>query len=135
MTISGVNGDWSIKDILAHLAAWHRYLLIHLHAAARDEVPATQGAFNEEDIDRTNERLYQENTSRPLSEVLTDFHTTYKGITEAVQALNDEDLFNPQRFTWMSGNTLLELVAGNTYEHYDEHMPPIEAWLARSKES
>ena len=36
----GVNGDWSMKDIVAHLTGWNRWLVTRLQAAQRSEPPA-----------------------------------------------------------------------------------------------
>jgi|GraSoiStandDraft_54_1057290.scaffolds.fasta_scaffold130811_3 hypothetical protein len=134
MTTPGVNGDWSIKDILAHLNAWQDYLVIRLQAATRNEVPAV-GVLSDEDegntVDRLNADFYEENKARPLDEVLAEFHTTYRQIVEAVQALSDEDLFEPKRFAWMKGNALWELIPGNTYGHYLEHIESIQEWLGK----
>ena len=33
----GVNGDWSMKDIVAHLTGWNRWLITRLQAAQRGE--------------------------------------------------------------------------------------------------
>lgn len=138
MTTPGVNGDWSIKDILAHLAAWQNYLLIRLQAAIRNEVPAVQGILSDEDegnaVDRLNAGFYEENKSRPLEEVITDFRTTYRHIVEAVQALSNEGLFEPKHFAWMKDNALWELVPGDTYEHYQEHIQSIQEWLNKSRQ-
>jgi hypothetical protein len=51
-----------------------------------------------------------------------------------VQSLSEEDLIDPLRFAWMEGSPLFYLVAGNTYGHYQEHIDPIQQWLARSKQ-
>lgn len=136
MTTPGVTGDWSIKDILAHLAVWQNYLVIRLQAAARNEVPAIQGILSDEDggsaIDRLNAGFYEENKSRPLDDVMADFRKTYRQIEDGVQALKGEDLFEPKRFAWLKGNALWELVAGDTYEHYQEHIASIQGWLNKS---
>ncbi|HEX6480382.1 MAG TPA: ClbS/DfsB family four-helix bundle protein [Ktedonobacteraceae bacterium] len=135
MTTPGVNGDWSIKDILAHLNAWQGYLVIRLQAAARDEAPAVQGVISDEDegntVDRLNADFYEESKSRSLDEVLAEFRATYRQIVEAVQALSDEDLFERKRFSWTKGNALWELVPGDTYEHYQEHIGSIREWLGK----
>ncbi len=132
MTTAGVNGDWSIKDVLAHMTAWHHRLLNILHAARRNEEPTISGPASDEEVDRLNEQFYQEQKFRPLDEVLNDFRTFYPQIVEAVQAMNEEDLLDPLRFAWMGGVPLWQVVAGDTYEHYEEHLPSIQAWLAKS---
>jgi hypothetical protein len=136
MTTFGVSGDWSIKDILAHITAWHRYLLDRLQAAARNESPSVYiTGLDDEEVDRLNEQFYQENKSRALDEVMTDFRSTYLQIVEAVQAMQEEDLTDAQRFSWARGIPLWRFVAGDTYEHYLEHIGPIKDWLAKTRQA
>ncbi len=132
MTTEGIIANWSIKDILAHIAAWHHRLLTWLHAAIRNEEPTISGPDSVEEMDALNLQFYEENKSRPLDEVLTDFRTTYLQITDIVQAMPEDNLTNPQRFSWAQGRPLLLLVAGDTYEHYQEHIKQIQEWLAQS---
>jgi hypothetical protein len=134
MTTQGAIANWSIKDILAHIASWQHRLLVWLHAAIRHEQPAISGPNSVEEMDRFNAQFYQENKSRPLGEVLTDFRTTHLQIMDVVQAMLEEDLTNPQRFAWSKGKPLWHLVAGDTYEHYQEHMGQIQVWLAQSSQ-
>jgi hypothetical protein len=133
MTTPGVNGTWSIKDNVAHIVTWQRILLDRLHAAARDETPTSYGSDpTNEDIDRLNEQFYQQSKPLPLAGVLADFHGTYAQIEEAVQSTSEEDLIDPQRFTWAKGVPLWRYVAGDTYEHYLEHITSIQEWLSRA---
>jgi hypothetical protein len=136
MTMPGVNGDWSIKDILAHITAWHHHLLDRLQAAARNEKPSLYGTLlDDEGVDRLNEQFYQENKSRSLDEVMTGFHSTYPQILEAVQAMQEEDLTDAQRFSWAGGIPLWRFVAADTYEHYLEHISQIKEWLAKTRQA
>jgi hypothetical protein len=132
MTTQGVITNWSIKDILAHIASWQHRLLLWLNAAIRHEQPAISGPDSVEEMDRFNAQFYQENKSRPLGEVLIDFRTTHLQIMDVVQAMLEEDLTNPQRFTWSKGEPLWHLIAGDTFEHYQEHRGQIQEWLAQS---
>jgi hypothetical protein len=133
MTTPGVNEAWSIKDIIAHITAWQYALLDRLHAAARGVTPTSYGSeLTDEDIDKLNEQFYQQSKSRPLAAVLADFRTTYAQIEQAVQSMSEEDLTGPQRFAWAKGVPLWRYVAGDTYEHYLEHITSIQQWLSRS---
>ena len=133
VTTAGVNGEWSIKDILAHLAAWQKRTLNRLDAAVRNEKPSIPGLTSDEEMHRLNDQFYQENKARPLTDVLTDFRTTYSQILDVIQAAPEEVLIDPQRFTWLDGAALWELVAGNTYEHYQEHTESIQQWLSKGR--
>lgn len=133
MTVPGVNGEWSIKDVLAHLAAWQHRTLDRLHAAARNEKPGLPGISTEEEMNKLNEQFYEENKSRPLAEVMADLRRTHLQMLDAVQALSDESLTDPHRFAWLEGTALWELVAGNSYDHISEHIEPIREWLFRAR--
>ena len=128
----GVIPGWSIKDILAHIASWHHRLLMWLDAAVRNEEPTISGPDNVEEMDAINAQFYQENKARPLDEVLTDFRTTRQQIMDIVQAMPEEDLMSPHRFAWTRGEPLWQAIAGDTYEHYREHIQQIQEWLFKS---
>ena len=133
MTTPGVYGEWSIKDVLAHLVSWQQRTLDRLYAAARNEEPTIPPISTDEEMNRLNEHFYQENKSRPLAEVLANFRSSHLQMLEAVQALSDESLADPQRFAWLKGDALWQLVAGNTYDHISEHIEPIRVWLSRAR--
>jgi hypothetical protein len=132
MTTEGIITNWSIKDILAHIAAWHHRLLAWLHAAIQNEAPTISGPDSVEEMDMLNAQFYKENKSRPLDEVLTDFRTTHQQIMDIVQAMPEDDLTNPDRFAWAKGEPLWHVIAGDTYEHYQEHIKQIQEWLIQS---
>jgi hypothetical protein len=126
MTKPGVNGEWSVKDILAHLTSWHRYLLHLIEVTKRGEEPSDiPSGLTEEQI---NERFYQQNKYLPLGEVLENFRSTYRQVDDWVNALSEEDL---GKSPWSGSAPLSGFVSGNTYEHYEEHARPIQEWLAR----
>ncbi|HWZ18062.1 MAG TPA: ClbS/DfsB family four-helix bundle protein [Ktedonobacteraceae bacterium] len=125
----GVIPGWSIKDILAHIASWQHRLLRWLDAAMRNEEPAISGPNNVEEMDALNAQFYDENKALPLDEVLTDFRTTHQHIMDIVQAMPEEDLMSPHRFAWSKGEPLWQAIAGDTYEHYREHIEQIQEWL------
>jgi len=134
---AGVNGDWSIKDTVAHIVAWQQSALGRMRSAAQHETPDAHTLQDESDndgIDARNARFYEEHRERPSTDILADFRASYNGIIALIPTMDDADLFEEQRFAWMKGNALWKLIAGDTYEHYDEHLPSIRDWLARTGE-
>ncbi len=130
----GVIPGWSTKDILAHMNSWHHRLLTLLNAAAHNVEPSISGPDNVAELDKLNAQFYQENKSLPLNEVLADFHSSYQRIFDFTQALPEEDLINPHRFAWAHAQPLWQSVAGDTYEHYQEHLIQIQEWLAKPEQ-
>jgi hypothetical protein len=131
----GVNAEWSTKDNIAHIGTWHQHALNYLQAAIQKRMPdQLPEVVDDEGVDQSNERFYQENKNRSLDEVLQTFRISYIQLVGAVQALSEEELFDPARFAWMKGTPLWRIVSGNTYEHYQEHAEIIEAWLGASRD-
>ena len=130
----GITPDWSIKDILAHINSWHHRLLSLLNTAIHNEEPPLAGPDSVEELDKLNAQFYQQNKSLPLNQVLADFHTSYQHIFDITQVMPEEDLINPQQFSWTHGQPLWQSIAGDTYEHYQEHLIQIQQWLTKSEQ-
>lgn len=133
LTTPGVNGDWSIKDVLVHLATWQQRADIRVQAALRNTAPDQEPITNDEEMNRFNDETFAQNRQRPLAEVQNDFRTSYQQLLADAEALSENDLFDSDRFPWMKGTAIWQLLEGDTYGHYDEHKPPIEAWLSSTK--
>ncbi len=130
MTQPGVENDWSVKDILAHISDWERRMLQWIEESLRGEVPQRPAdGMTWDDLDRLNEQIYLLNKDKALSEVLADFHGSYQQSLQAVEAMTEEDLIDPQRFGWRGGEPMWHMVAANTWEHYQEHGESISKWL------
>ena len=127
MTTPGVNGVWSVKDNLAHLTAWHLRQLDLLQGVRQGKEPDIR-LVEDSSVDEINERFYQENKDRPLAEVLAAFRSSYQDVLADVQAMTDEELNKP--ISWLDDRPIWLWVAGNTYDHYEEHGGFIRNWLA-----
>lgn len=126
----GVTGDWSTKDIIAHLAVWEGKTVQWLEESLRGETPDRPAPGESwDDIDGENEQFYAENRDRTLAEVLATFQDGQQRALEMVESMSEEDLLDPHRFEWRKGDPMWHLVAANTWEHYREHRETIENWL------
>lgn len=133
LTTPGVNGNWSVKDVLAHIAAWQTRAALKLEAVGHGEIPQLEPPVEtDEEMDQFNAATFLANQSQPLADISQAFHASYERLRAATAALDDADLFaGSQRFPWLEDGELWESVAGNTFEHYEEHAPMIKEWLAR----
>jgi pimeloyl-ACP methyl ester carboxylesterase len=130
MTELGVENHWSIKDILAHIAAWERRMIQWTEESLRGEVPQRPAPGTTwDDLDGLNEQIYLSNRDKPLDEVLAEFQSSHQAALKTVAALTETDLTDPQRFTWRQSDPLWHMVAGNTWWHYQEHGEAIRDWL------
>lgn len=134
MNRPGVAGDWTFKDVAAHLTAWRQRAVNRLRAAQRGERPAPapwMAEVDSTDDDTINHWIYRANHDRPLGDVLRESRESLEQLEAAVQVLSEQDLADPQRFPWMEGMSLSESIFGNSMDHFHEdHEPAIRAWLA-----
>ncbi len=129
-----LEGHWSIKDILAHIVVWEQRCLGWIESSLHGGTPAIpEPGATWADLDRLNERDFLSNQNRPLQDVLADFHRSYQQFLEQIEALSEEDITVPQRFSWMHGESLIPAIAANSYDHYNEHGEQIYAWLANEQ--
>lgn len=128
-------GEWSVKDVVAHLAAWQNRFLGWFAASQRGETPELPApGYTWEDLNRLNEQTRLADKDRPLDKVLSDFHASYEQIVEVVEAHSEEDLFDPDLYEWTSEQSPLWMyVAHNTYLHYYAHIEHVREWLADSQ--
>ena len=131
MTTPGAEG-WSVRDELAHLAAWARGL-----AALRKQpryppmgLPA-DAAPHPFGIERMNQMIFERNRTRTLEEVQTELLAAHQDAIAAISELSDEDLlrpyydFQPQDRRPDGDTPILRRIAGNTFGHYAEHRETI----------
>lgn len=130
MVRPGLEGGWTVKDVLAHIVAWEQLMCRWLQEAIAGQVPDRPG--DSDDIDRRNEAIYEANRERPLAEVLEDFARSYQRSLEVVRGLPEEPLFDADYYAWREGNPLWYMVGGNTFWHYKEHNKAIREWMAAS---
>lgn len=115
----GTVGGWSVKATLGHITWWEQVALHALTGEPDEDILPGE----EWDIDRANARLFERNRSRPLGDVLADFERSSIALLRAVEAMPAARLDEPSPY----GGPLADLIAGNTYEHYDEHASAIAA--------
>ena len=85
----GVNGDWSIKDIVAHLTGWQPRVIAHLQAAQRGESePPPPWPAHLQTEDEINAWIYESNRGRSLREVLDESHQVIQQLLAVVEGLH-----------------------------------------------
>lgn len=129
MQIPGAAGKWSVKDVIAHVT-WGES---EIAPVLRTHILAGSDLWDLSDDER-NEIMYQQNKDRPLHDIVNEEQQAYTALLEAVQALSDEDLNDPHRFKYMPQEwKSWQLIAGNSFKHYEDHMPSLREWLEKKR--
>lgn len=132
----GPMGDWTFKDLAAHLTGWRVRTLQRLEAAAHGQPePAPVWPANLQSDDEINAWIQEVNEDRLLGEVIADSRESYARLAEIIQMLPAETLHNPTSFPWLGGQALGEAITNGALSGHlhEEHEPDIRAWLATTK--
>lgn len=125
MYVSGVVGLWSVKDILAHVAAWESEVVTALNQAQNRRVPSM---LRIEDIDEWNEQQQRVSARRPLDAVVGDYQGVHAKLKQMIADLDEDFLTNRRLFRWMEGEPLWYLVEESAVLHEREHAQDILRW-------
>lgn len=117
--------QWSIKDILAHLARWEAELVKLLWQLRQGQKPTT-AHFKGDTVDAINARWKEEDRSRPFERVLSDFHGVRNQTLRRLEAFTDRELNDVKRFPWLNGKPLWQWIAADSYEHEAEHIISVQ---------
>jgi len=137
MTIKGVSGKWSIKDILAHILAYEQYIADRMQEILLDEpytpckTQTALDAFLDEfgypdfgspllDDHGPNTWVVERYKNVPLEDVVAQETNAFSSIVSALENIPENLL---------TQHNLFERVANNTYHHYREHIADIKRWV------
>ncbi len=117
-----VTSEWTVKDILAHLAAWQSETrLVLLRTAAGEDV----GPIINESVEEWNAARVNERRRLPLVDVMQEFNAVYDELMATLSSFPDEKVpLGPAG--WDETAQLWWLT-----DHDREHVEAIEAYRRR----
>jgi hypothetical protein len=133
MTQPGVAGEWSIKDIVAHLTAWRRRTVGRFQAALRHEpAPPPSWPVEMQSDDEINAWFYAADRDRSLADVLRESRDVFYQLVQTLDGFSEADLRDPSRFPWLEGEPLS---GAAFFAHFhEEHEADMRAWLERIRQ-
>jgi len=134
LAVTGSDG-WAVKDHLIHLGAWELSLIGLFDGADRPAAMGVPGV--EQETEALNRAVWALHRDKTPSEAVAFLARTHTLLLSTLDKLSDADLKLPyshyQPATAGKEGTdrpALDWVAGNTYEHYAEHIPWITSLAA-----
>ena len=116
-------GDWSVKDIIAHVTTWEEEALkaapLILQDAWIPRYSVTYGGINAFNALRSEEKR-----ALSITEALKQQHETHQRLIELIESTADEQFTRETR--------LRRRIKLDTYSHYPEHEKAIRAWRERA---
>ena len=118
MAAPGVAGEWSVRDVLAHVTTWDAEALKYLPLIASGGRPPRYANFG--GLDAFNARTTAAKRALSLAEVLRQLDETHQRLTAYLQTVPEEHFTTETRFRHR-----LRL---DTYSHYPLHARMIREW-------
>jgi hypothetical protein len=124
---SVAEGGWSIKDIIAHVTEYDRWLALGL--ALRLQTPP-QIWLDDLSLDEFNAVLHRQIADRNPDDILLDSKRVFQDLLDEVEARSEAYLFGTHRVEGVSYDVIpYQLLKSESYGHHD-HIPAIRAWLS-----
>jgi len=125
-----VEGTWTAKDVIAHLAAWSDYLLDEVEALVRGDTGAIQAV----DIDDWNAAQIAVRREWPAEKARAAWEATVRRALHVVAQLPADEMARRRRVAWtdapVSPADLLDL----WLLHIEQHRESLTDWHERSNE-
>ena len=119
MVRPGVIGEWSVKDILAHLLEWQRMFFGWYEAGLRGEKPATPAkGYKWSELPALNQDIYERYGDARLEDVRKQLDASHKRMLDVAGSLSDEELFTPGLHKWTGISTLASYLNSCAAAHY-----------------
>jgi hypothetical protein len=131
MTLPGASGEWSVKDIVAHVTSYDRWLGLAL--ALRGQKPPDHW-IEDIPLDDFNRWLFEENRDLPLDQVLQESTVVWAEILERTRAHSETYLFTEQSVRGVPYKFKpCEVLKSESYGHYLDHVPGLQALIDNMK--
>ena len=120
MTEAGIVGDWSVKDILAHLTEWQQMTLTWYRIGKAGETPITPSeTYTWRQIPDLNRVIYEKHKDSPLDKVQANLLASHNETIKIIEQISNEELFTPKMYKWTKSTTLGSYLTSATSSHYD----------------
>lgn len=120
MIEAGIVGEWSIKDVLAHLFEWQQMTCSWYRVGKSGETPFTPSPdYTWRQIPDLNQHIYEMYKDVPLNEILEKFARSHTETIALIESMDNDELFTPKVYKWTKSTTLGSYLTSATSSHYD----------------
>ena len=134
ITVPQLPSSLSVKDVVTHLWTWQQRSIARLEAGLNDrepDYPYWPPHLNPEteDVDELNDWILESHRDKPWPEVYRGWKAGFQRLIELAQALPEKDLFDEEKYLWLKGHSLADVLLGSYEHHHDDHLEELQAWL------
>ena len=122
MTAAPAVGEWSVQDILGHVAAWEWEAVKAVEQTVAGQRPQL---LDIPDFDAWNAAQVAAWRERTLDEVLAELHRSRQALVEAISPLDERQFETLGAFPHLGNTSLRRLLE---WKHDRGHAADLEAW-------
>lgn len=112
-------GNWSVKQVMGHIAYWDEHLIRAIRAV-EDGEPITDEDEPAEVVNDRNHIRAAADAEREVSAVKAEMDSTHQKLMDLLE---------------VTPVIAADLIRDDTYEHYPEHTAAIRAWRATQEKA
>jgi hypothetical protein len=128
--LPGVNGKWAVKDVLAHLSAWHALMegwYTEGMRGRKPEIPAP--GFTWKTTPQLNDRIFQDHKGDAPQRAIRNLHGSHARMHQLIAKHSQSELFTKKKYPWTGTTSLGAYFVSSTSSHYEWAIDMIRRWL------
>jgi len=136
LTAPSLSNGHSLKDVMAHIAAYERWTEAQIRSASGGTTPTNMELYGVDelppgsetwDMDMQNAAIHEQYRDLPIAEVRQFARQTHDALIAAIEPLSEEEVATPGAQAWEGEESILTIVPRQTYEHYLTHLDDVRA--------
>ena len=130
----------SVKDLLAHIAAYERWTAAQMRAANEGRAPTDMELYGREslppeaqswDTDQINASIRDQYQDLAYAEAREFAGSAFNELVKAIEATSEDTLLRSGAQAWVQETNLMAAIPGQSYAHYAMHMDELKTVAGR----
>jgi hypothetical protein len=130
----------SVKDLLAHIAAYERWTAAQMRAANEGRAPTDMELYGQEslppeaqdwDTDLINAAIREQYQDLTYAEAREFAGSAFNELVEAIESTSEDDLLRSGAQSWVQEANLMAAIPDQSYVHYAMHMDELKTVAGR----
>lgn len=130
----------SVKDLLAHIAAYERWTAAQMRAANEGRAPTDMELYGQEslppeaqnwDTDQINAAIRDQYQDLTYAEARALAGSAFNELVEAIAATSEDDLLKSGSQAWVRETNLMAAIPGQSFAHYAMHLDELKSVAGR----
>lgn len=130
----------SVKDLLAHIAAYERWTAAQMRAAQEGRAPTDMELYGREslppeahewDLEQINAAIHEQYKDLSYAEAREFAGTAFNEFLDAIEATSEDDLLRSGAQDWVRESNLMAAIPGQSYAHYAMHLDDLKTVAGR----